>query len=690
MTRKPAYHQAERFRPARIDEDPQKNQSRFGSLEETPPDTPADLPELEDDTPWSFPLPDLTDSGSFDFYDSEPYSDRPDAGAYDIAAEAPDREADEIAPGPRRQFSGGDVRRSGRNTGPAAPASPGPAQRDRRGGGARNVRRGSDRIPRRAARLDGVRTAASLAVSAAVPEDRKGNRERQGTLWRLQRFRIARRGARTTRSGIQTTGRAAVHLGRAVSSALKEAGMKGVLKVLAVKLGLPLLLILVLLLLVVVVFISIFSVKSQPSDLNDAYLYITRLDAEAERDILAAMRTGLETTYFVNGEETSVEDIRVQTDADHLLLYLDTVYETAALAAPISGFFGGRTVQAEIDAIHSRLCSYAVSIIEEEVEGPDGETSTVARQEVHVSLRSSRALLEAAGALDDGQREIMSTMAQIGAWSALEALSSPFPDAYYADDRWGWYADGSGRLQQRDGVVLIPLSGNSVSSCAAGTVTQTGAGSVSVALTGGGTIQYGQLRSVAVTVGQTLEKGEQIGTISPGQGLYLEYTRNGMAVNPVFYLPWTGAAGSNTGLVAVALSQLGNVGGQPYWSWMGFPSRVEWCACFVSWCANECGYIDSGALPKTAGVVTGARWFKDRGLWQDRSYEPRPGDIIYFDWDNRGASGPQNNFPDHVGIVERTEEGIVYTIEGNSGDSCRRRSYPVGHYEIWGYGTPIF
>ena len=85
-------------------------------------------------------------------------------------------------------------------------------------------------------------------------------------------------------------------------------------------------------------------------------------------------------------------------------------------------------------------------------------------------------------------------------------------------------------------------------------------------------------------------------------------------------------------IVVVALSQLGNVGGQPYWSWYGFNSRVEWCACFVSWCANECGYLDAGVIPRTAGCISGSNWFKDRGLWQDNSYEPRPGDIIYFDW----------------------------------------------------------
>ena len=140
-------------------------------------------------------------------------------------------------------------------------------------------------------------------------------------------------------------------------------------------------------------------------------------------------------------------------------------------------------------------------------------------------------------------------------------------------------------------------------------------------------------------------------------------------------------------IVTVALSQIGNVGGQPYWSWYGFGSRVEWCACFVSWCANECGYLDAGVIPKFAGCVNGVQWFKDRGLWQDNSYEPRPGDIIFFDWS--GESG-QDGSVDHVGIVEKVENGFVYTIEGNSGNSCRERRYPIGHYEIYGYGTPAY
>ena len=151
------------------------------------------------------------------------------------------------------------------------------------------------------------------------------------------------------------------------------------------------------------------------------------------------------------------------------------------------------------------------------------------------------------------------------------------------------------------------------------------------------------------------------------------------------YYPYGRAftAGSNQGIVEVALTQIGNEGGQPYWSWYGFDSRVEWCACFVSWCAGQCGYIDSGLIPKFAGCIDGANWFKSNNRWNDRNYEPKAGDIIFFDWEGDGTT-------DHVGIVEKCENGTVYTVEGNSGDACRQRQYTVGSRNIYGYGIPAY
>ena len=138
-----------------------------------------------------------------------------------------------------------------------------------------------------------------------------------------------------------------------------------------------------------------------------------------------------------------------------------------------------------------------------------------------------------------------------------------------------------------------------------------------------------------------------------------------------------GTRPGNPAVVEVAKSQVGNVGGRPYWSWYGFESRVEWCACFVSWCYNQMGESE----PRFAACTSqGMPWFQSRGQWGDRNYaDIAPGDAIFFDWDNSGGA-------DHVGIVIGTDGTNVYTVEGNSGDACKIRSYPLGSSVIRGYG----
>ena len=147
-----------------------------------------------------------------------------------------------------------------------------------------------------------------------------------------------------------------------------------------------------------------------------------------------------------------------------------------------------------------------------------------------------------------------------------------------------------------------------------------------------------------------------------------------------------GYTASGEDIVSVALSQLGNKGGEPYWRWYGFSSRVEWCCCFVSWCANECGYIDAGVIPKYAGTSTGVNWFMERGQWLDGSAEPSPGMIIFYDWAKNGLDGQA----DHTAIVWKVENGYVYTIEGNWDDQCQTSCRPIGEYQILGYGVPAY
>lgn len=136
----------------------------------------------------------------------------------------------------------------------------------------------------------------------------------------------------------------------------------------------------------------------------------------------------------------------------------------------------------------------------------------------------------------------------------------------------------------------------------------------------------------------------------------------------------------NQQIVSVAMGQLGNSGGQKFWSWYGFDSRVEWCACFVSWCADQSGLIASGNVPKFSLCSDGVSWFQGKNKWQSGGTTPTAGMIIFFDWDHDGNS-------DHVGIVEKCEGGRVYTVEGNSSDQVRQRNYAVDYASIMGYGV---
>jgi hypothetical protein len=139
----------------------------------------------------------------------------------------------------------------------------------------------------------------------------------------------------------------------------------------------------------------------------------------------------------------------------------------------------------------------------------------------------------------------------------------------------------------------------------------------------------------------------------------------------------------NSAIVAVAQSQIGNEGGLKYCEWYGYPYRVEWCAIFVSWCADQCGYLDAEVLPKMMGVRPYVDWFRERGQWQGRDYEPSPGDIIFYDWEGDGLA-------DHVGIVEKAENSTVYSVEGNAGDRCVENSHMIGAAPIYGFGLPQY
>lgn len=169
---------------------------------------------------------------------------------------------------------------------------------------------------------------------------------------------------------------------------------------------------------------------------------------------------------------------------------------------------------------------------------------------------------------------------------------------------------------------------------------------------------------------------------------YLAFVAIAMAVCLGIYLrsltsgdlPYIYQLDEDNPLVQTAAAELGEEYGEKYWSWYGFDSRVEWCGCFVSWCVAQNENEYDGEMEPFAYVPSGVQWFQDMGQWKDGDETPEAGDIIFFDWNCSGDG-------DHVGIVTSCTDGYVFTVEGNSRDKCRRKSYLVGSETILGYGV---
>ncbi len=142
-------------------------------------------------------------------------------------------------------------------------------------------------------------------------------------------------------------------------------------------------------------------------------------------------------------------------------------------------------------------------------------------------------------------------------------------------------------------------------------------------------------------------------------------------------------------LIQTAYKELGNVGGEKYWSWYGFDGYVSWCCCFVSWCADQCGLIEKGIIPKFSSVSSGLSYFMSNNQWIWGNSTPKPGMIIFFDYID-SESGYSDGIPDHVGIVKNVKDGYIQCIEGNYYNVCREANYVIGDCNIYGYGTPLY
>lgn len=241
-------------------------------------------------------------------------------------------------------------------------------------------------------------------------------------------------------------------------------------------------------------------------------------------------------------------------------------------------------------------------------------------------------------------------------------------------------------------------NGKTISFVAAPKISSVSAASTGIKISWGkvaGAEKYRVFRKTAnsswVTIGTTAYTG--FTDIQAKKGITYTYTvrcvnKNGNSYTSAYDTEGKSAASvsspvTKNDMVRVAEKQLGYSGGQKIWRWAGYDRRVPWCNLFITWCANELGYYQSGRIPLYQAPKDTAKWFKSKGLFKNPNYVPKAGDLIFF-----ALSGEAT--PYHIGLVEKYENGTVYTIEGNSDDVVKRRSYRHDNYRIYGYATPDY
>jgi len=462
------------------------------------------------------------------------------------------------------------------------------------------------------------------------------------------------------------------------------------------------------------------SLKSDNKELTKTYEHITKLDAEltynirGEKDSLINSNIDV-FTFYINGSVVSEDNINIYTNADLILLYFDVKYDDYAFDKIIYGWFGGDNVKNEITALHETLNYYNTfkwsttveyTYTDTEIDPETGDkltytvTVTTRYMDIYVYTKSFETYLyeHNDSMLTKEQQERMYAMKTVGSYTSKVELGNPFGDDYFfISSRWGWRIHPiRGGVSLHNGVDIPKPYNTKIYNVLYGFVDTvsydaSGHGNYVIVVNGNRKVLYAHMSSVVVSPGQLLHKNDIVGYVgttgsSTGPHLHLEYyIEDGFCTNPGFFLEGASRFGTGTAIINVAESQIGNTGGETYWRWYGFVSRVEWCAAFVSWCAEQGGYISSGAVIKFASCGTGTTWFKNNGLWQygGGAYIPQPGDYIFFDWNADGGAN-------HVGLVEICENNIVYTIEGNSSDSVRRRFYNLYDNRILGYGTPLY
>lgn len=152
-------------------------------------------------------------------------------------------------------------------------------------------------------------------------------------------------------------------------------------------------------------------------------------------------------------------------------------------------------------------------------------------------------------------------------------------------------------------------------------------------------------------------------------------------------------------VLELARGEIGATSGEKYLRYFNqvntegivLPFNAAWCAAWVTWVMRHAG-VPVDSVPNYKGCATASDWFQRRGRFRSRKsgYVPKPGDIIMYEWDPQNEGTAYDDGDDHTGIVERVENGRVYTIEGNNGGQCRRDWWGLTNACISGYCVPLY
>ncbi|MCL1912343.1 MAG: CHAP domain-containing protein [Eubacteriaceae bacterium] len=411
--------------------------------------------------------------------------------------------------------------------------------------------------------------------------------------------------------------------------------------------------------------------KMQEVELNTLYLRATELDCDLSLDAAKYLRTieeasGKAAGFTVNGSEQDPSIWRHESNIDALILYIDTkganlsLEEKLEMLKDIHGALARVSVtpNLEVEAVLTQLFPYLSK------NDPDLYEEMTGR----IDAMEDYGMYEAFTELENPfGNEVKARITKRMGWSLPEGAGSPSVEKTmsiaYLESSQDIYAPLSGMISQNQGAIQI--AGNA------------------------GAVSLGNVDLIGGKAGDEVLAGQLIGRLQSGQALEVAYRKTGEDYNPAFYMKgvsqaiFGGTGLSAAAIVDIALGELGN-SGEKYWTWYN-PSDAlthsEWCAKFVSWCANEAGILGTD-IPKFASCAVGIDYFKGKGQYMPSGsgYIPSSGDLIFFDWEPNGRAN-------HVGIVERVDGNLVYTVEGNSGNRVRQLTYSISSGQIFGYAA---